>query len=510
MKTVTRRLLPLLLVSLMLVGMFAACANTTTPPADTKETTATTNGGGIIIDPGDGTTEDDVDPYYGKYTKDDLPEDLNYGDKTFTILCDMDQYRKSFVETDTGDTIGSALYSRSERVQERLGVSLNVERFKGGYSEMASFTQKMKAGAGLYDLVLSYNLTPATMAIQGLIRDLTSTEYLNFDKPWWSQELLNNVSINGRVFFTADNSSWNNLRNMLGIFVDKNLFLKNHEDMTIDDLYDLVENNQWTMEKMFELTEGCYHDDGDSVVSTLTDTFGLSAGHSVWTESWYFAAGFVTLKQNDAGEWNFSMIEKTAGDFISWFQSKMYGSNDCVNYDSSQYRLFKEGRVQFYLSAISMVEQELEQPFAVLPQPKYNAQTQERYSTHFSNTYDMYVIPNGASDPDMSSAVLECLASEAYRRIAPAYFENYLKKRNASDERLKDMYDILRAGIVFDPGVLFGELFVADSNPVYFVRRALNKYSGYENIETKWTTDVNKQYLDIWNETLKKLEELPE
>lgn len=140
MRTVTRRLLPLLLVSLMLVGMFAACANTTTPPADTKETTATTNGGGIIIDPDDGTTEDDVDPYYGKYTKDDLPEDLNYGDKAFTILCDMDQYRKSFVETDTGDTIGSALYSRAERVQERLGVSLNVERFNGGYSEMASFT----------------------------------------------------------------------------------------------------------------------------------------------------------------------------------------------------------------------------------------------------------------------------------------------------------------------------------------------------------------------------------
>ena len=508
MKTVIKRLLPLLLVLLMLAGLFASCAKTLDKPEGTKTTTA--SGGGIIA-PGDDSDESEVDPFYGAYTKDDLPEDLNYGGKTFTILCDQGQYAKSFVEADTGDTIGSALYTRAERVRERLGVSFNIVREKGAYGGMQTFTQKMQNGAGTYDLVLSYNLTPATMAIQGLARDLTSasTPYVNFEKPWWSAELLNNVSVNGRVFFTADNSSWNNLRNMLGIFVDKNLFLKNHDGMSIDDLYDLVENKQWTMEKMFELTEGCYRGVSDGVVSKEKDTFGLSVGSSVWQEAWYFAAGYVTLYRNDAGEWSFSMIDSNATTFISWLQGKLYGSNDIANYDSKQYQMFKDGRVQFYLSALSMVEQELTQPFAVLPLPMYNAGTQKHYSTHFSNTYDMYVIPTGATNPEMSSAVLECLASEAYRRIAPAYFENYLKRRNASDSRLKDMYDTIRAGIVFDAGTLFGELFVQGDNPIYFVRRALNRSTGWENITTKWTADTNAQYLELWKQNLKKLEELP-
>ena len=509
MKTVTQRLLPLLLVLLMVGGLLVSCASNSDKPSDSKTTTAS-NGG--IIDPGDDSNDDNSDPYYDNYTRDDLPEELNYGGKTFTILCDQGQYAKSFVEADTGDTVGSALYTRAARVRERLGVEFNIVREPGAYAGMETFTQKMMNGAGEYDLVLSYNLTPATMAIQGLARDLTSssTPYVNFEKPWWSAELLNNVSIDGRVFFTGDNSSWNNLRNMLGIFVDKNLFVGNHSDMTIDDLYDLVENKQWTMEKMFELTEGCYRDDGDNVVSKDNDTFGLSVGNSVWQEAWYFAAGYVTLSKNDAGEWNFSMIDSNATDFISWLQGKLYGSNDFANYDSKQYQMFKESRVQFYLSALSMVEQELTQPFAVLPLPMYNAGTQEHYSTHFSNTYDMYVIPTGATDPEMSSAVLECLASEAYRRIAPAYFENYLKKRNASDSRLKDMYDIIRAGIVFDAGTLFGELFVKDNNPLYFVRRALNRNTGWENITTKWTAETNAQYLELWKQNLKKLEELPQ
>lgn len=510
MKTVIHRLLPMLLALLLLAGVLAGCSKTSSD--DGKNTGATTTGSGGIINPGDDTGEEEVDPYYGKYEKDDLPDDLDFGNKTFTILCDAGQYGKSFADAYTGDTINSAIYARSERVQERLGIVFDIIRETGAYAGISSFTQKLVEGDGLYDLVLSYNLTPATMAIQGLVTDLKSTKYLNFEKPWWSGALLDNVSINDRVFFTGDNSSWNNLRNMLGVFVDKQVFLANHHDMTIDDLYDLVEDNEWTMEKMFELAKGVYKDDGDNVVTKDTDTFGLSTGNSVWMEAWFFAAGFVSLQQNDAGAWNFNIGDESVLNFVSWFQGKFYdsGTNDCVNYDSQQYKMFKEGRAQFYLSALSMVEQNLEQPFAVLPEPMYDAQRQNnKYSTHFSNTYDMYTIPVNAQNIEMSSAVLECLASEAYRRVAPAYFESYLKKRNSSDSRLQDMYDILRAGIVFDPGVLFGELFVKGDNPIYFVRRALNRYSDYGNLGAKWTSTTNEQYLALWEKNLEELNKLP-
>ncbi|MBE6633471.1 MAG: hypothetical protein E7620_03895 [Ruminococcaceae bacterium] len=490
----------LILALLMLAGCLSACGGKTNDPVETNPP-ATTAGGSIIRPgnkPGNVSTN-----YYEDYEKDDLPDTLDYGDYEFNILCDMGQYPKSFADTYTGDVINSALYTRKEVVQNRLGVVLNVDRQTGAYNGMADFTQKLSMAGADYDLVLAYNLTPATMAIQGLLYELNETQYLNFEKPWWSRTLLDNVTVGERVYFTADNSSWNNIRNMLGVFVDKELFLANHPDMTIDDLYDLVENKQWTMEKMFELVEGTYRDTATVGEITPDDVFGLSAGNNVWNEAWYFSAGFITLSKDQDGVWDFQIGTEKSLNFVDWFVSKLDSNDNVYRFDPTQYLMFKEKRVQFYLSALSMVEQQLEQPFAVLPTPMYNVEEQQSYITHFSNTYDMYGIPYMSKDPHRSSAVLECLASEAFRRIGPAYFEVYLKSRNVSDARLADMYDIIRAGIVFDMGVLFGELFVQGNNPIYYVRRALNGY--IDSLGANWTEDVKNQYLDLWATNIDKL-----
>ncbi len=495
MKNKTLKTLSLFLASMMLMCALAGCKK------DAGESETSDTKGGIIQN--DSTNIGD--PYYDNYERDDLPEDLNYGGYEFTILCDKGQYGKSFTDAYTGDVLNSALFERGKVVESRLGVTLNVVRETGGYNDMDNFIQKLAMAGESYDLVLAYNLTPASMAIQGLLYDMSKTEYLNFDKPWWSSELVNNVSIDGKVFFTGDNSSWNNLRNMNALFVDRELFLSNHPGMKIEDLYDLVENKQWTMEKMFQLVEGTWQNKDTDTNVTAGDVFGLSCGNNVWIESWYYAAGFLTLQQNNNGDWSFNIGEQKSVDFVDWFQAKYHGSNDCYTNDSEQYKMFKEGRAQFYVSALSIVEQGLTREFTVLPMPMYDTGVQDSYVTHFANTYDMYGIPLQSPDYDRSSAVLECLASEAYRRIAPAYFENYLKSRNSSDARMADMYDVIRDGIVFDQGVIFGELFVDGHNPVYYVRRALAKYPGYESLGATWHAQIDQQYLGIWKENLNKL-----
>jgi len=234
---------------LIVLGTFSACngggnGGTETTPAGNDNTTA----GGSIIKPGGGSGGAVSTDYYKDYETDDLPDSLDYDNYVFHILCDSGQYPKSFADAFTGDVINSALFTRMEVVQDRLNVSIEVERVTGAYNGMADFTNKLFMGGSEYDLVLSYNLTPATMAIQGLLYDMNQTAYLNdFKKPWWSATLLENVTVNDRVFFTGDNSSWNNLRNMLGVFVDKDLFIANNPDVSIDALYDLVENKQWNI-----------------------------------------------------------------------------------------------------------------------------------------------------------------------------------------------------------------------------------------------------------------------
>lgn len=497
----------LLLAALLLIG---GCGKPTGEGTGTNAVpTAAGSGSEIVITSPEETSY--VPEAYANYERDDLPENLNYEGSRFGLLCDEGQYAKSFADEYTGDVINSALFTRREAVQERLKVEIDVVKKPGAYKNMAAFTADMKAGGDEYDLVLSYNLTPASMAVQGLLCNLSATEYLNFSKPWWSSTLTENVSLNGKIFFTADNSGWNNIRNMLGIFVNKNILSTYKKGTRIEDLYKLVNEGGWTMEKMFELADGVYNDEDNDLAATAKDLYGLCTANQVWNEAWFYAAGFTTMKKTAEGELSLSMTDVSIVDFLDWFRARFYSGDPTKGvmsgYDSSQYAMFKDARAMMYLSAISIVEQKLDYPFSVLPLPKYN-ESQSRYYTHFSNTYDMYCIPVAASDKTKSSAVLECLASEAYRRVGPAYFEVYLKYQNADDAGLAGMYDKIRESIVFDTGYLYGELFVSGDNPIYFVRRCLNNVAGYENFAAKWTTKTESQYNKLWEKNSTILKQL--
>ena len=62
----------------------------------------------------------------------------------------------------------------------------------------------------------------------------------------------------------------------------------------------------------------------------------------------------------------------------------------------------------------------------------------------------------------MSSAVIECMASEAYRKTSPMIFENNMKYRYTPDTAGKGdsarMFDIVRESIAFDLGRIFSDI----------------------------------------------------
>ncbi|MBR7098915.1 MAG: hypothetical protein IKC59_05820 [Clostridia bacterium] len=490
------RFLAMLLALLMLCPILTACS----PKGDTSSDTTNSN----LIDGGNNGGGDNSPTYEA----DDLPDSLDYGGEVFRILCGEGRYGKSYAETYTGDTLNSALYNRYQTVIERLNVDIVFDLQPDGHGDMADITQHMQNMGEGCDLVQVYNMTPALMASQGLVVDMADTAYLNFEKPWWSDLLLDKISVEGKIFFATDNSSWNNLRNMMGIFVNKTLFSNYNSNQSVDVLYDKVENKAWTMAEMFTYAKNCYKDENGDTEVNEGDIFGLSIGSGPWMESWYYAAGFTTLQKDENGEWSFNVASSSVVDFIDYFNSQFYSTSSCTS-DAKQYRQFCRNESMFYLSSLAMVEQNIESPYAVLPLPMYTAD-QGRYYTHFSNSYDMYAIPVAVGqNKDRSSAVLECLASEAYRQIAPAYFETYLKTQNASDGRLQDMYDIIRDSIVFDMGICYAPaLAISDNYPQYYPRHALQNKSGWVNIAAKWTADVENQYLSLWEEVREKLTSL--
>lgn len=93
--------------------------------------------------------------------------------------------------------------------------------------------------------------------------------------------------------------------------------------------------------------------------------------------------------------------------------------------------------------------------FGVVPVPKYDS-AQEKYITCVGNPFTLYAVAVNIKKMDLASATLEALASMAYRTTTPAIFELTLKVKYSDDPTAAGMYDLVREGVVFDLGRIYG------------------------------------------------------
>ena len=68
----------------------------------------------------------------------------------------------------------------------------------------------------------------------------------------------------------------------------------------------------------------------------------------------------------------------------------------------------------------------------------------------------MYGVAKVAAKSEVMGAVLECMASEGYRRVTPAYYEKTVKTQYSSTVDEYQMFQYLRDHTVIDSGRVFG------------------------------------------------------
>ena len=455
-----------------------------------------------------------------------IPDDRDYDGYAFTVLCDTTNVRTEFIAESDGTLIKDAVIQRQEYIEDFLNIDFVLVETDGGYGNMEGYAAEVESASGAgtpYDLALAYNLIPPVVAAKGLSRDLAESDNLNLletEKPYWGKQIKQEIMIGGRIFWMSDNSSWNNIRNMLCMYVNVEYFTRINEGATKEDLYKLVENGNWTIANMLTLIQGSYENtnvegDGAEGADDL-DSYGLQAAEgAAWLDNWCYAAGFRYTKLNNRGTYDWTLEDQPLIDFIDYWQKTIEENQNIDKQDEKQYRMFLGGRAMFALSTIGMNEQNPELEYTVLPLPLYDSDIKNSYSTPFSNTYSSWLIPKAAKTEafERSATVLELLAAEGNRRLSPVYFEVYLKRQVAAgDENMLKMFNIIRNSITFDLGYLYGSSLTCENlgggsgyaEVFIFIRRIFAGTSGYESITTVWpqikgtaTTKLNNLMVDI-------------
>ncbi len=441
------RFLCLLTVLCMVCAAFASCSADTEEGADTTEPGSETSSTPALDEDG--------------YLLDGIPDDFKIDD-SFSILGWGEQKSQFYVEDITEDVVKNSIYARNDTVEDRLNVEIQWKFVNGNWSNRDGFTQHVSAtsSAGIaYDALICYNLVPYVLAVNGLAENLYDTEYIDLTGPWWPSAYLNEALYNDTVYGLVESCAYGTLRQMTGVFFNNDLI--DAKDLTSP--YDMVANNTWTFDNMMAMLKDTHEDRNDNGKKDAGDFYGISTGTTAKIDSWFFGMGYRWSDFDGEGNLRLLAGDSSITEYAERLATAFETSDFCpVDFDTvGHFKLFTQEQSIMYMTSLVLADshlKKLEIDYGVVPLPK-GSDSQERYYTHLSNTHDAWCVPGEVDDIDISSAVIECMASESYRKVDPVYYENCIKLRYAPDERLAAMYDLIRDSITFDFFYLFAASF---------------------------------------------------
>lgn len=460
-----KKALSLILAMLMCASVMISCGGKTDPADTTTAATGDTQTNAVETTTTAVQTESPYDA--NGFLKDDLDPSLNYNGQELSILYWNDVARPEFeVEEQTGDLISDAIFQRNANVEDRLGLELKWHGIPGSYWVQQDFVTHAANdihSGGEFDVIASYSMAAVTMTLQGLFRNLMNADHLNLEQPWWPQSLAENSTINDRLYFCSGDISTNLLNQMFIMLFNKKLA----EEYHTPDLYEIVNNGEWTIDKMTELAENVYSDLNGNSTPDAADQFGISVRQHLVFDSFFISSNLHSIEKDANGTLILSdelASEKThnlVGKVISIFHESPYAAYPTVveNWSNAG---FADGRALFIIDLSNVTSSDefadTSVTYGVLPTPKYDVE-QKDHITCLEFGFTMYCASIAVSDQelDMIGAMLECMASEAYRNVTPAVFETTMKLKYSSDSNDAVMYDIIRDGISFDTGRIFCE-----------------------------------------------------
>ena len=461
-----------ILASLMLLTTIA-CGSSNQGKDDTAATTSinsTTPSNSKVTSFSDMASSDAVTQPTGPavdangYELDDLPDDLNYNNATVTFLTWEDvEHEEFFVESQNGDVVNDAMYTRQQIVEERLGIRIEEIMTKGNASYTSNWLSYVQndnmSGSHAFDMMAGYSQSIGSTTARNLCYDLLSEEcsYLNFDKPWWPDALIDQVTIKDKLFFASGDISMNVLYMMYVCFVNNDLLEAYH----LENPAELVQSGKWTYDKFIEMCSGVYSDLDGNGEKNQGDQFGYLTC-DIHADPWFYASGALVVDKDEngalrpapsySGERVISTIEK--------LNTLLHASNDGI-YIAKKAQVqteFRDGRVLFVTdrarASFNTIAENTALSYSIGPAPKFDEE-QENYYTVMGNPFTRYAAPADSTDPARAAAVLECFASESHRLTTPAVFEITLKLKYSQNEISAQMYDVIRSSVVFDIGRMF-------------------------------------------------------
>lgn len=389
-----------------------------------------------------------------------VSDDLDLGGQEVTFLVISGGFNGAdweskdiYQEEDSTDPIASAVYRRNKTLEEKYKCTIaQVESATTG----SDAKKAINSGSDEYQVLMCDTKSTLSLVQSSLLRDLNALEGIETEQPWWDQNMVKNCSIGGKLFFcTGDISIMDNDATWVMMFNKKTV-----NDLDLESPYELVKNNQWTFDKMFEMMQQAHSDEnGNGKVDYDEDKFGFVT-HNSSLGAFYYAAG---LKVIDKDADDMPIFPEQNAEYVNlvldksikiWTDKTICWSADRDGYGAVELQeIFEEGRGLFLGEVMQLVFRlrAMDIDFGLIPFPKYDS-SQENYGHFVHQTSALLSIPVSCKNVDKIASFVEAMACESMYTLTPAYYETALEGKYFRDPESKDMLDIILKSRTFDLG----------------------------------------------------------
>lgn len=427
----------------------------------------------------DATPDNDFRTQHSDYLN-NLPE-RNYSGTEFRVLTST-QTRKFYLGDETNAAVSEAVFERDMELENRYGVIMDYTVKDGNSSGQNEYVTSIRNSISDplgYDLIIGQTYYCMALASEGYFLDLNQAEYLHLDQEWYHQNINANVLICGKMFGVSGDYLTSQISSAMGLLYNKDMYDSLSYE---DDLYDLVRNKQWTLEKMNTMIQDTYDDLNRDELRDISDKYGFFGnGHSINGLIYGFDCPIAEYLEDGSVS-----IDNYYNDhLISVFEAldTFYNSNEAVfrGGDSDNLESLVNGNSLFISTWIdNLISERMRNSnykIGVLPNPLFS-EAQENYCSYMQR-WDLMYIPKNA-DFEKSTIILEYLNFTSAEHMIPRYWDEALSIRGANEAADREMLEIIRDTLFYDFVMVFNtELGGLKDGVAYLISSRSNTLSSW-------------------------------
>lgn len=403
------------------------------------------------------------------YAKSLIPS-INFGGQEFRILVcksvsefdvsNGDLARNVVADEYLDIPINDKVFERNNYLQTKLGITINATQkpFREVAEELKASILAMD---DRYDICFTRldDLTP--LASEGLLVNLFDLD-LNLEGPWWDQNSIDELSIQGELYFAVSDGDIVDKQTTIACMFNKNLMDAQKKEYP----YDMVYDGTWTVDEMLEMSKGARNDVDGNGIYDANDVWPILTEYDSATCFYYAFGGYVT-KKNNADEPVLSMEGGDARLAIDKALEVMHDNQNVCKVEKmggygsgsawlAASDMFINNQAMFRITNLTTTERwrNMEADFGILPMPKLNAD-QKNYVHLCKNGATGVCVPNTNENLDFTSICLEAFVSTSRYTLREGYFESTMQGMVSRDEETTKMLNIIFETRAFDLGYIF-------------------------------------------------------